>query len=508
MKKLTSVYAIFLITVVLVMINFWILPKYNVRNSRIITSDALGYYLLLPAIFIYDDVKKMEWLEPVVDQYKSTSHIYQINPAGNGNRVMKYLSGVSILYSPFFLFGHLIANITEYNADGFSKPYQLAIVLASLFYAVLGLILLRKVLLTFFKDGVVCWALILVALAPNYPQYVSIESGMSHGFIFTLYALILWLTIKWHQQPQKRIAFFIGLVLGLAMISRPTEIIMLFIPLLCLMAPVGQSKWPLVSQYKHHILWTGIGGITGVMPQLVYWKYVTGQWIYDVGSKWDFFDPHWQVLFGWEKGWFVYTPVTIAMIIGFYFLRKNPLYVASLVFTLLNIWIVIAWSDWHYGASYSCRALIQSYPVLALPLAALIDVILNKKWKSVFYAICILLCTINIFQIWQYNQTIIHYRDMNRLAYAAVLLDPFPDAVDMSMLDTDEKIRSPRHYSVISEMAVDTIYNTTTGEPDTIVMLTISKSAFKEANWAVVKTEVKSHEGAFGSYLVTSRPCN
>ncbi len=299
----------------------------------------------------------------------------------------------------------------------------------------------------FFSDKATAVTLVLVTLATNYIQYISIDSGMTHGYIFALYALILVLTIKWHKNPTTLGAFILGAVVGLSTITRPTEGIMLSIPLLYAMQDKfsKEDKWR--STKSKHVILALLGGLVGILPQLIYWKIVTGGWIHDVGSKWTFLQPNWQVLFGWEKGWFIYTPITIFMIIGLFHIRKNPFYWSILIFCFLNIWIVTAWDDWRYGASYSARALIQSYSVLALPLAAIIEKLITGKFKLLFLILFLYLTLVNLFQIYQYNKTILHYNDMNRMYYQAIYLNPDPTPVQMSLLDTKEVIRNKQDMS-------------------------------------------------------------
>src|SRR5947207_8981229 len=134
-----------------------------------------------------------------------------------------------------------------------------------------------------------------------------------------------------------------------------------------------RKKWTFAKKHPLHFFSAIAGGITALLPQLIYWKEVTGSWIYKMGSKWDFLNPHWRVLFGWEKGWFIYTPVTILMVVGLFMLKKAEYKRAVIVFFILNIWIIIAWHDWRFGGSYSCRALTQSLAVMAIPLSALIE---------------------------------------------------------------------------------------------------------------------------------------
>jgi hypothetical protein len=416
---------------------------------RVTTWDALGYYMYLPATFIYHDLRELNWFNEIDNKYNlSGGYFYQAQKAGNGNYFFKYLGGVALMEMPAFFTAHALTFITGHPPDGFSMPYQYSIVILVLAMNILALFFLRKVLLKYFNDSVTALALLLLLLASNYLQYVSIESAMSHAFIFPLYVGLIHSTLKWHERPSRFWASATGMIIGLAAISRPTEIIMVFIPLLWGMEnrEAAKSKWIMVGKHKSHIVYAMIFGFIAVLPQLIYWKYTTGSFIFDVGSKWDFLSPHFRVLFGFEKGWFIYTPVAILFIYGLFFIRKFPFRKAVITFCLLNIYIIISWHDWRYGASYSCRALVQSYPVLALALGAFIQHTWNRRMRYLIGGIGFYLIIVNLFQIDQYSKGIIHYDDMNRKYYGRIYLDPNPAPLDMSLLDTDEILDDPGDY--------------------------------------------------------------
>lgn len=482
-------------------------------NSEVITNvltwDAFGYYLILPATFIYDDIKQGKWVDDINAKYRVTQNVYQLSDLPNGNKAMKYLLGISILYSPFFIAGHLSAGLLHFPQDGFSAPYQIAISIASLFYAFIGLWLVRLILLRYVNELITSITLLLLVLATNYPQYVAVEGGMSHGYIFTLYALLLWLTIRWHERPTPFTALCIGLIIGLGVISRPTEAVMIFIPLLfkTQTKEVAKEKWRLVRQHKSHIAVALAGGILGILPQLIYWKAVTGSWIYDVGSKFSFFNPHWQVLFGWEKGWFIYTPIAVLMIAGIFCMRKNDWFKAVVCYALINIWIIIAWSDWHYGASYSARALVQSYAVMAVPLAFGVNKLIGLISKPVALLLFSFLCVLNLFQVWQYNKTILHYRDMNFKYYKAIFLNPSPTPEQMSLLDTDEYISNQNKYEVVANVPIDTQVVINAASNPRIPLYEKSMEELLAGSlrepWLRVSLSDSSAWGAFESFLVT-----
>ncbi|MBW6481251.1 MAG: glycosyltransferase family 39 protein, partial [Bacteroidales bacterium] len=370
---------------------------------KVTTWDALGYYMYLPAIFIYNDTRELNWFPSVDEEYAVSGGVfYQAGRQENGSYVFKYLGGVAILQMPFFFAGHLAAGYLGYKTDGFSSPYQWAVAIGALFYFAVMLFVLRKVLLRFFSDTVVAITLVLLCLATNMIQYVAADSAQSHSFLLPLYALLLYTSVRWHEKPALIHAVLTGYIIGLATICRPTEAVMLFIPLLWNLhsKEKAKEKWSLVKRHKSHLVAAVIAGFAAILPQLVYWQYSTGSFIYNVGSKWDFLTPHLRVLTGWEKGWIIYTPVTLFFLVGLFFVNRFPFKKAVVVFCLLNLYIIISWHDWRYGGSYSARALVQSYPVFALPFAAFISKIILTRWRFGFFAMGLFLVYLNLFQIW------------------------------------------------------------------------------------------------------------
>lgn len=414
-------------------------PRDTQKELKVTTWDAFGYYMYNPSIFIYGDVSELKWVPTIEEQYKVTGgELYQASKLENGNYTNKYLGGVAIMQMPFFFVGHSIASLTDYPADGFSAPYQYSIAFGALFYCLLGLLLLRKVLARFFRDGPIAITILFVGLGTNLIQYTAIDGGQSHIYIFPLYALILWCTIKWHESPHWKWAALIGFTIGLATICRPTELIMLFIPLLWNTheKEMRKQKWAMVRKHLPHLGFVVGFGLLGILPQLLYWQYTTGSLVHNVGSKWFFFNPWFRVLFGVTNGFFVYTPIVILFVIGFFHMKKYPFQRAVLTFCLLNIWIIISWSDWRYGATYSTRAMVQSYPVFALAMCAGISAMMDRKIiRLVVLNLGAFFIYANIFQITQYNSMVLHYHDMNWAYYNRIYLNWNPQPIDFSLLD-------------------------------------------------------------------------
>lgn len=472
--------------------------------------DAFGYYAYLPAILIYHDCKELRWLTAIDARYSVTGGDgWQAEKQANGNYVFKYLGGVAIMELPFFLIAHGLAPVLGYPADGFSPPYQYALGFGVIFYCLLAILLLRRVLLTWFTDGIAAFALLMVCLATNFIQYAAVDSGQSHAYIFLLYAVVLWATMQWHRRPSILWMSVIGYTIGLAAICRPTEAVMLFIPLMwdTHTREAAKRKWAMLKQRRTQLIAAAGFGFLGILPQLIYWKSVTGSFVYDVGSKWEFLSPHFRVLFGWEKGWFIYTPITVFFIAGMFFIRQLPFRKSVLWFCLLNIYIIIAWHDWRYGGSYSTRALVQSYPVFALPFAALAGRVSVTRWRIPFYLLCTYLLLVNLFQITQYCSTVLHYNDMNRLYYTHIYLNPQPSPADISLLDNDEILTREAHYQqrVIASSAMPAPVTFPANAGADILQKDLNTSG-KEA-WLKIEAAIYAPGSLWQSYLHADIKC-
>ncbi len=409
--------------------------EFSIKNNSVTTYDAFGYYMYLPACLIYNDPYKLDWVKQVDSKYKviGSDWFYQAKKLDDGNYVLKYFCGVSIMQAPFFLMADSYVLFTKnHPRDGFSYPYQFAVIVSAFFYFGIALLLLYLSLQSLFSSFTAYLTLIAIYLTTNIMQYVSFDTAMSHGYIFFWYTWMLYLCIKWSEKPSFLRSIFIGISIGGATLCRPTDAIIAIIPAMWLIdgkTIFNKENW---LKYRVHFFASLVTAFIVFLPQIIYWKLASDRFLIDTGSKWTFLNPWWRVLFGWEKGWFVYTPITIFGVTGL-FLMKDKAYKKSVIwFFVINIWIVISWFDWQYGASYSCRALAQSLPILAVPLGHFIEKFSNKKFIiATFIAI---LSFINLFQIWQYNKTILHFNLMNRTYYSRIFLNPKLSALDISTL--------------------------------------------------------------------------
>ncbi|HEY4797806.1 MAG TPA: hypothetical protein VII99_01905 [Bacteroidia bacterium] len=384
--------------------------------SNIFMWDVFGYYLYLPLTFIYHDlgIRDMAVIDTILAKYHNTGTFYQASLASTGNYIMRYGIGQSVLYSPFFFLGHLIALLSDYPADGFSAPYQYAVWSGCMIYSFAGIVMLRKALTRFFSEIISSMVLGCIVLGTNYALHSSVygQGAMTHNNLFTLYAFIVWFTIRWHESHETKHAILLAASCGLATIVRPPEMICILIPIwwgVCNRQKL-KEKWDLIKDKKKQVVLFAVVYLGVCFIQLTYWKIYSGSFWYDSyynpGEGMDLFPPHTiNFLFSFRNGWFIYTPIIVFSFIGFYFLfKKNKfIFYSVFIYAFLNLWIVSSWTVWWYGNCFGQRGMIASYVALSIPMGYLFSEIKTKKHflKYSIAAIVFFLVALNLFQTWQ-----------------------------------------------------------------------------------------------------------
>jgi hypothetical protein len=404
--------------------SFFFYPRWKqAYTNATISWDVSGYYWYLPSMFIYHDLKGQSFKDSILIHYRPTNTDFQqAMKLDNGNYVMKYSSGMAVMYFPFFITAHLLAKPLGFPADGFSAPYQFAIQLGGFLISILGLWYLRKLLLLFYTDRVVAVVLLLLALGSNYLNYAAVDNGMSHCWLFTIYVLLILNTCFFYRDFKIKYAVRIGLLVGLATLTRPTDIISCLIPLLWGMEGIsiaGIEKllnllWKNVRPFMVAVVCAGCM----ISIQLVYWKYASGHWfVYSYGDQgFSWLHPHALLYsFNYRSGWFNYAPMMLLGVAGFVpFMKHGRNRVALISFFVLNYYIVCAWDIWWYGG----RAMVQSYPVLLFPMASLVDAAFKKRvWLWIFTPLAVLFIYFNIWITWQYHIGKLYDADAMTKAY-------------------------------------------------------------------------------------------
>lgn len=446
-----NIYSFFVATAICLSIVFL---NFSRPVEFIMSWDQFGYYLYLPLSFIYHDLHISDFglIEDLMHKYQPVQYFYQGMLLDNGHWMIRYTSGLAILYSPGFFAGHFFAWLLDYPMDGFSFPYQLSMLAWAILFLSAGIFILRKTLLHFFSDGLAATVLLLFYFGTNF-MLLSSRHGIMlvHPFLFTVFASLIWFTIRWHKNYKVSSAVMIGLCLGIAAITRPTEALYVLIPVLWNVRgwKSFKDKWTyLLKNHLSQALLIAAIIFLLALVQFSYWKYVSGHFLFDSyssnpGEGFDFPPYLLEFLFSYRKGWLLYTPMMFLAIGGLVVLykQKRELFLPIFIFLTLFLLVVSSWTYWWYASCFSQRTMTQIYPLLAIPMGYSLQWLSQRKTiKMIGGFLILLLLALNLFQSWQYDNNIIHGERMTRRYYwAAFLKTAIPEnAEELLLVARDE----------------------------------------------------------------------
>jgi len=451
---------------VVILISHFTLPFYkDYFFTKELSWDIFSYYLYLPMTFIYHDpgISDYTVITHIMETYQNTNTFYQAFKIDNGNYVINYMCGFAMLFSPFFFIGHLWAIIGGYATDGFSFPYQFAVSTGVYVYIIGGIFSLRKLLLRFFSENVTVITMLFLLLGTNYFNETVRANLMPHAVMFAFVTFFVRLTFSWHDKPTPRKSLAFGALIALMVLSRPSELFLIIFPALLYVydGPSFMKKIQFFIQNFKYLLLIAVGGFIICIPQLIYWKIVTGNFVffsYQNTEGFNFFEPHLvESLFSFKNSWVIYTPMIVFVLTGFIFLyrKKKELFYSIFLFTVFNFYILSCWLAWWNGGGFGMRYFVESYALLSIPFGFFIQFLSEKRVfiKIPTYAIMFALLAFNLFQTWQAAHYIMPHDQRNFSFYKANLFATAIIPENQRLLDvqreyiTNEVLRNESDYT-------------------------------------------------------------
>lgn len=382
-------------------------PEFTWRSN--LWADPAGYYVYLPTLFIYD-----------FDAAKMPSNIDTL--CGNGfhvdkqkNKVItKYTSGVAILQLPFFLIAHAIEYSHNSSYKGFSGLYQKVPDMAAAFYCVIALFFLYSYLRFYFDARLSLIVSACMFLGTTIYFYTVYGNGNSHIYSFALFSAFLYLTKRITDSQEPKLAYIIywSFVIALILLIRPLNLLFV-IPVVFIDCGSFNEVWERVKFFtkpKFIAIIISAGFLT-FLPQLIYWKYLSGNWIYYSYQNETF--SYWKspqlarLLFSPNNGLLPYNPIYFIIIyalIAMCFTKaKNGL---ALLFCLCALtYFSASWHDVEFGCGYSARNFSEYTALFAFPLGWLFQQIRNNTISKYLIGIVVLGCVvINQKAIYSYDR--------------------------------------------------------------------------------------------------------
>lgn len=442
-----------IILMVFVVVNHISPVKENVR------ADGVGYYDYLPSIFIHSDlVRKDKPKDEFPELYTRINRTNGYVPYNNKYMVNKYPCGTAVLELPFFAGAYLTTgSFDDKSHNGYQQPFQKAVFISTLFYLLLSLIFLKKLFkLYHIKGSIIVFLQVLIVFATPVLYYSTFESSFSH--IYSLFGITasLYSIKKFFITKQMNYFLMFSLLLGLIFILRQINIVViLFFPFLAgSIEEIKNGVRILLKEYKKFIVGVFLFFAVFFIQSLM-WYLQTGTFIlfsYQ-GEGFDFLNPHFiDILFSYQKGLFVYTPLLLSIFVAllwFLFRKEYYMVLTWLVFFVPVTYLFSSWGSWSYGASFGLRAYIEFFGIFFLPVAMMMNK-LSLKFVLPLAFVMLLTVPVNIIQTYQYKKFILHWYLMDKDKYWKVFLktaERYDGLLWKKKINTDE-------YKIVKEINV------------------------------------------------------
>jgi hypothetical protein len=303
-----------------------------------------------------------------------------------GRPINLYGVGSSVLWAPWVIGFHIAGKLANacgaaFTLDGYSRLYEIAVGMASCFYASLGLMFVFRLLRREASSENVLWACIAVWLASPLFFYMYLHPSMSHANSFFLAALLLWV---YEGGDSVRRWACMGAVAGLLVLTRFQDGVLLGAVAAGELvrrreSPGSDARIRAAFFARRYGVFAVAAAAVFSLQMLAWWALqgspFSGPRAYMMqGSLRPWAPVHAiQVLFSSFHGLYFWHPVLLAATAGLFvggFSHRFRL--IALVGIAGQLWVVSSWSIWWAGASFGHRMFISVLPFLAVGAASLL----------------------------------------------------------------------------------------------------------------------------------------
>lgn len=402
------------------------------KNNYAIVSDGTGYFAYLPQYIVYPDSTNFSFQQKITTKYPEANFFSMLYLDTTSNTFYnKFYAGTALLQSPFYAIAHAYQVISGGETDGYSLGYRFSIQLAALFYWLVGVVALFSLFTRFnYSRFTILIGVVCITLGTNLNYYLVYYPSYSHIYSFCFIALFLNFVHLWSQTRSLKHLIYLSICISIIAIVRPVNV------LIILIVPFFFSNWnsfftEVKQLFQHRIKWILaclIIGVSFILLQLLSQYNQTGEWnLYSYKSEGfsNILHPQfWNILFSYEKGYFIYSPFMFLLFPACYFLMKqSPRYFfwGWIFVNVVIIYIIASWWDWTYGGGLGNRPFIDFLPLYLFAILALFK--LSRSYVKIVLAFFII-GSIAIYQIFQlqFNQNIILYSGMNQAKFWKVFM--------------------------------------------------------------------------------------
>ena len=364
-----------------------------------VRGDGVGYYAYLRAALIDHDMRfEKDYLAAnrsfVIALTDANEHLLPELYTKTGYVGNHFAVGPALLWAPVMVAVHGAVLLSDHlgahvAADGYSRPYLLAMAITTACYGFLALFLAYRIARKYFDEQNSLLATLGIWLASSLPIYMYFNPSWSHALSAFTVSLYLW---YWERTKRTRTVgqwALLGVAAGLmGNVYYPNAILLIF--------PAIEGAFLLLEKRKPGLTVIRIQDLAisygiffaaffaALLPTFITRKIIYGS-PFETGYPpvwtWNWTSPVFlKVLFSSDHGMFTWTPILIFAVAGIPFLMKRDalLGLGSASTFLAFYYFISSYPDWDGISSFGNRFFVSLTPIFILGLAALLSSL--AKW--------------------------------------------------------------------------------------------------------------------------------
>jgi hypothetical protein len=302
--------------------------------------------------------------------------------------------GPAILWSPFLIAAH--AGVLLYDglgghvpADGYSRPYRVAMALGTAVYGFLALVISFVLARSYVSELSAFLATLGIWIASSLPVYMYFNPSWSHAHSAFAVALFLWYWLRTRGHRTFLQWLLLGALGGLTLDTYYMTAIVLLLPLLESLSGYwrglrGRAIEPIPQLFAKNALFAG-ALFAAFAPTLISKKIIYGSYFhFGYGESWFWNSPaFFRSLFSANHGLFSWTPIAVFGVTGLFFLWRHDRVLAAycLAVFVAYLYAMGCYQDWDGISSFGNRFFISLTSIFVLGLAALFDALV-RAWNE------------------------------------------------------------------------------------------------------------------------------
>ena len=358
-----------------------------------VRGDGVGYYAYARSLLIehrFDFAP--DWLRANASftegRLDDQGHILASEYTVTGHIDDHFSVGPAILWSPFLLVAHGFVKTADrlgfdIPADGFSRPYRIAMAASTAFYGFLGLLLSYDLSRRYFAAKWAFLATLAIWFASSLPVYMYFNPSWSHAHSVFAVSLFLW---YWSRTRSRRswpqwavLGALSGLMINVYYLNAIFLVLIVWEAVSSYRRAVDSvHKTPALKQLEEHALFA-LATLLALTPTLISKWVIYGNVLesgYPRLITWSWTSPKiFAVLFSADHGLLSWTPVLLPALVGLMLLaRTHPVFGGGLLSAFgVYLYCVASFTNWDGLSSFGNRFFISFTPAFVIGLAALLE---------------------------------------------------------------------------------------------------------------------------------------